>query len=163
MVFTHSYSSSFIGDNFGGCVDADGVETVNQVHSIVERDFVKVNDVFEIPTDDATAMLHAGEGDMQGIGGPFLRDDARPQVAVAQADGFDGDVDKLGPGQVLFINFANALWRIFQFIDNDGRDDQLKTSGFDLGEELRGRPVDSRIEYPAIDGGVGINANGHGG
>ena len=45
LVFTHSYSSSFRGDDLGGGVDADAVKTVDQVDAIIQRDFVEVDDV----------------------------------------------------------------------------------------------------------------------
>ena len=93
----------------------------------------------------------AGEGDVEGVGGPFWREDAGLQLAVAQADGFDGDVDKLGPRQVFLIDLANAFRRVLKFIDDDGRDDQLKAPGFDLREELRARRVDPRIEDAAVN------------
>ena len=53
-----------------------------------------MDDVLEVSTDNAAEVLRAGEGDVEGVGGPIRRDDAGLQVAVAQADGFDGDVDK---------------------------------------------------------------------
>ena len=45
LIFTQSYSSSFIGDDLGGCVDADAVESVDQVDAVIQRDFVEVDDV----------------------------------------------------------------------------------------------------------------------
>ena len=70
---------------------------------MIQRYFVKVDDVPEIPAHDATAVLHTGEGDMQCVGGPFCRDHASPQVGVAQAHGLDGDGDELSPRQVFLI------------------------------------------------------------
>ena len=99
---------------------------------------------------------------MEGVGGPFRRDDAGLQITVTQAHGFDGNIDKLSLGQVFFIDLADALGRILKFIDDDGRDDQLKAPGFDLGEELPARRVDSRIEDASVNGSVGINSDGHG-
>ena len=142
-------------------MDADAVETVDQVDSIIQRDFVEVDDVPEVPTDNATAVRRAGEGDVESVGGPFRRDDAGLQVAVAQADGLDGDVDEFSPRQVFLIDLANALRRVLKFIDDDGRDDQLKAPSFDLGEKLPARRVDPRIEDAAVNGSVGINTDGH--
>ena len=62
---------------------------------------------------------------------------------------------------MFLIDPANALGRFLEFIDNDFRDDQLEAPGFDLGEKLPARRVDARIEHAAIDGGIGINADGH--
>ena len=138
------------------------LQTVDQIDSMIQRDFVEVDDVLAVPTDNAAAVSRAGDGDVEGVGGPFRRDDAGLQVAIAQADGFDGDVDEFSPRQVFLIDLANALGRILKFIDDDGRDDQLKAPGFDLGEEFPARRVDSRIEDASVNGSVGINSDGHG-
>jgi len=63
---------------------------------------------------------------------------------------------------VFLIDLANALRRVLKFIDDDGRDEQLKAPGFDLREELPTRRVDPRIEDAAVNGSVGINTDGHG-
>ena len=63
---------------------------------------------------------------------------------------------------MFLIDLANALRRVLKFIDDDGRDDQLKAPGFDLREELSARRVDPRIEDAAVNGSVGINTDGHG-
>ena len=63
---------------------------------------------------------------------------------------------------MFLIDLANALRRVLKFIDDDGRDDPLKATGFDLGEELPARRVDPRIEDAAVNGSVGINTDGYG-
>ena len=64
LVFTHSYSSSFIGDDLSGGVDAGAVKIVDQIDSMIQRDFVEVDGVLEVPTANAAAVLRAGEGDV---------------------------------------------------------------------------------------------------
>ena len=154
LIFTQSYSSSFLGDDLGGCVDADALETVNQIDAVIQRDFVEVDDVLEVPTHDAAAAFGAGEGDVQGVGGPFRRDNTGFQIGVAQADGFDGDADKISPRQVFLIDLAHALRGFGEFIDDDGGDDPLEATGFHLSEKLPARSVDPRIEDAAINGGT---------
>ena len=71
MIFTQSYCSSFMGDDFGGCVAVDALETVDRVDAMMQRNFVEVDDVPEVPTHDAAASLDTGEGNVQGVGGHF--------------------------------------------------------------------------------------------
>ena len=62
---------------------------------------------------------------------------------------------------MLLIDPADVLGCFLEFIDDDFRNDQLEAPGFDLGEKLLARRVDARIEHAAIDGGIGIDADGH--
>ena len=109
---------------------------INQVHAIIQRDLVEVDDVFEVPAYDAAAMLCAGEGDVEGIGGPSWRDHACLEVGIAQAHGFNGDAHKFGPQEVFSIDLPDTLRCLLEFIDDDRGDNQLKASGFDLSEKL---------------------------
>ena len=118
---------------------------------MIQRDFVEVDDVPEVPTHDAAAALDTGEGDVQSVGGPLRRDDAGFQISIAQADGFDRDADKVSPRQVFLIDLAHALRGVGEFIDDDGGDDPLEAAGFNLGENLPARSVDPRIEDATAD------------
>ena len=62
---------------------------------------------------------------------------------------------------MLLIDPADGLGRFLEFIDDDFRNNQLEAPDFDLREKLPARRVDARIEHAAIDGGIGIIANGH--
>src|SRR6266853_1278226 len=82
LVFTHSYSSSFIGDDLGGGVDADAVKTVDPLSCSVQP-------VFDLQSGHLGKVLEVagqhrgvvGEGDGSDL--QILGSDPNPLVAPA--------------------------------------------------------------------------------
>jgi len=96
FISTQSKVLFFIADDFGWSVDGRRIKPVDEVHSIVERDFIKVDDVFEVPIHGGAATMHAGGSDVLGVSGPFRSNDSGVQVWVAQSFGAWIDEDGFG-------------------------------------------------------------------
>lgn len=98
---------------------------------------------------------------MQGVRRPSFGHNGSLQVRFLKSDGLTGRNNQPGHRKKIFVLSAYSLGGKGQFILHHVGGHKVKPALPDLQKKLLAGPVDSRIKYPAINGVIGINGDGH--
>ncbi len=97
FISTQSNGLAFIPfNNLQGRKDFQRRTTLENIYRIIERNFLIVNDVAKIPTDNDRAACDGCEGDVKSVVYVFGRNNGGDEVRLAQSQGFSGHCNHIG-------------------------------------------------------------------
>lgn len=130
------------------------------VDPVVRRNHLKVDYVLEIPTDDEAAVADGRHRDVQRISVPFRADNSGVQIRPAQADGVIARIHHFGDGLSVGDECPDVFGSLHNFRTNQRRENQSEPPLPHQLEECAARDRKLLVEYAAVDGRVGVDANG---